>query len=277
MSLTRKSVVAITGAGSGIGRALALNLAAESVSGIAIADLDEAGLHETEKLLTDKGAEVFSVQIDVAKLEDVQQFADGAIERFGSVTHLINNAGVGLVGRTEEISFEDIKWLMDINFWGTVYGTKLLLPVFRKQGFGHLVNISSVFGFISPPGQSAYCASKFAVRGFTESLRHELEGSGIFVSCVHPGGIMTNIAKNSRKGENASLEDKEFAPVMLAKLAPTTADQAARTIIRGIKSKNPRILIGNDARQISAVQRLFPKRYFKIMDRLTGGLLSKYK
>ena len=148
---------------------------------------------------------------------------------------------------------------MSINFWGTVYGTKIFLPIFREKNSGHIINISSVFGFIAPPGQSAYCASKFAVRGFTEALRHELDGSEIFVSCVHPGGIKTNIARKARKGEKAPDADKEMAPVIFDKLAQSTPEQAADTIINGIKAKDPRILIGKDARQISLIYRLFPK------------------
>lgn len=277
MSISKDSVAVITGAGSGIGRALALRFAEERVAGIAISDVNETGLNETAEMVKANDTEVLTSIVDVSKLEDVQRFADEIIKKFGRATHLVNNAGVGLVGRTEEVSIEDMKWLMDINFWGTVYGTKLFLPIMRKQNFGHIVNISSVFGLFSPPGQSTYCASKFAVRGFTESLRHELEGTNIFVSCVHPGGIRTNIAKAAKQGENAPDEDKKQASIIFDKLAHTTPEQAADTIIKGIKAKNPRILIGTDALQISAVQRLFPKRYFKIMDRLSGGMLSKFR
>ena len=277
MSLSQQSIVAITGAGSGIGRALTIRLSKEPIAGIAIADKNEKGLNETLALIGDDAVEVMTSVVDVSKLEDVQRFESEILEKFSTVTHLINNAGVGMVGRVEQLSFNDIEWMMDINFWGTVYGTKVFLPIFRQQGFGHIVNISSVFGLISPPGQSAYCASKFAVRGFTEVLRHELEDSDIFVSCVHPGGIKTDIVKNARRGELATDEDMELAPIMLEKLALTTPDKAAEKIIKGIKTKNPRILIGRDAAQISLVQRLFPKRYFGLLDRLTGGFLSKYK
>ncbi len=277
MSLSDKSVVVVTGAANGIGRQLAIEIARENVAGIAVSDINQAGLDETAEMAVAQGVEVLTSSVDVAKLDQIERFARETIERFGRVTHLINNAGVGLVGRTEEISFEDIEWLMGINFWGIIYGTKTFLPIFRKQNFGHITNISSVFGLIGAPGQSAYCASKFAVRGFTESLRLELEGTNIFVSCVHPGGIKTDIAKNARRGEKASDEDMELASVMLHKLARSTANQAAKTIIKGIKAKHPRILIGPDASQISAIQRLFPKRYFNILDRLTGGMLSKYR
>ncbi|MDQ3635959.1 MAG: SDR family oxidoreductase [Acidobacteriota bacterium] len=277
MSISKDSVAVITGAGSGIGHALALRFAEERVAGIAISDVNETGLNETAEMVKANDTEVLTSIVDVSKLEDVQRFADEIIKKFGRATHLVNNAGVGLVGRTEEVSIEDMKWLMDINFWGTVYGTKLFLPIMRKQNFGHIVNISSVFGLFSPPGQSTYCASKFAVRGFTESLRHELEGTNIFVSCVHPGGIRTNIAKAAKQGEDAPDEDKKQASIIFDKLAQTTPEQAADTIIKGIKAKNPRILIGTDAFQISAVQRLFPKRHFKIMDRISGGMLSKFR
>lgn len=277
MSLTNKSIAVITGAASGIGRALAVRLAAENIAGIALSDVNKKGLEETAELIKDFGVEILTSVVDVSKREDFQRFADEILEKFGRATHLINNAGVGLIGRTEEVSIEDIEWLMGINFWGTVYGTKIFLPILRKEKLAHIINISSVFGIIAPPGQSAYCASKFAVRGFTESLRHELEDSNVLVSCVHPGGIKTNIAKQARKGENAPEEHKKQAPIIFDKLAQTTPEQAAETVVRGIKQKNPRILIGNDAIQISAIQRLFPKRYFKIMDKLSGGRLSKMK
>jgi len=277
MSLSNKSVAVVTGVGSGIGRCLAMRLAKENIAGLAISDVNPDGLNETVEMLKDFDVEVLASIVDVSEREDIEKLADKVAQKFGRVTHLVNNAGVGMVGRVEELSIEDIEWMMSINFWGTVYGTKIFLPILRKEKLAHIVNISSVFGFIAPPGQAAYCASKFAVRGFTESLRHELDGSNVLVSCVHPGGIKTNIAKNSRQGQNASDEDKALAPVMLDALAKSTAEQAAEAIIKGIKARNPRILIGYDARQISAVQRLFPKRYFRIMDRLTGGMLSKFR
>ena len=277
MSLSGKSVAVVTGAGSGIGRALAINLANEGIAGLAISDINKSGLDETASILKDQDIEVLTSIVDVARREDVQRFADETVERFGYATHLINNAGVGMVGRLEQLSLEDIEWMMNINFWGTVYGTKIFLPIIQKEKLGHIVNLSSVFGFIAPPGQSAYCASKFAVRGFTECLRHELEGSNVLISVVHPGGIQTNIVKNARQGEKATEGDMKIADEMLDALAKTTPDQAAKTIIKGIKSRNPRILIGSDARQISLIHRMFPKRYFKIMDKMMGGMLSKYK
>lgn len=276
MTLSKESVAVITGAGSGIGRALAVRLADEGIRGISICDRDAAELLKTAELI-DGQVEVLSSVVDVSSLEDVARFREETLEKFGTATHLINNAGVGLIGRVVEVSLEDIDWLMGINFWGTVYPTKLFLPDMLKQNAGHIVNISSIFGIIAPPGQAAYCASKFAVRGFTESLRHELELTPVHVSCVHPGGIRTNIVRSARQGKNAPDEDVKVAPIIFDKVVRTSPDQAAATIIRGIKTRSPRILIGSDARQISGIQRLFPKRYFKIVDRLSGGMLSKFR
>ncbi|HEV7645892.1 MAG TPA: SDR family NAD(P)-dependent oxidoreductase [Pyrinomonadaceae bacterium] len=274
MSLNKNSVAVVTGAASGIGRALALRLAQEKIAGIAIADVNEAGLQETQAMVEKTGVPVSAHIVDVSKLDQIQKLADDSLAKHGRVTHLINNAGVALIGNAEELSFEDIEWLMGINFWGTVYGTKVFLPILRRQEQGHVINISSIFGIIAPPGQSAYCASKFAVRGFTESLRHELEGSNVLISSVHPGGIKTNICNDSRIGENATDEDKKLVRKFFDKASPTTADQAAEIIVTGIKNKNPRILVGSDAKQIDKIQRWFPRKYFSVMNRLSGGKLE---
>jgi len=277
MSLNEKSVAVVTGAASGIGRALAGRLAQEKIAGLAIADVNEAGLRKTAAMAEKSGVPVSVHLIDVSKLDQVQRLADEAIARHGRVTHLINNAGVALVGNVEEVSLEDMQWLMGINFWGTVYGTKVFLPVLREQEQAHIINISSVFGIIAPPGQAAYCSSKFAVRGFTESLRHELEGSNILISCVHPGGIKTNICNDSRIGENATDEDKKKVKKFFDKASPTTAEQAAETIVKGIKNKSVKILIGSDAKLIDKIQRWFPRKYFSVMNYISGGALSVMK
>lgn len=277
MSLNKNSVVVITGAGSGIGRALALRFAKEGISGIAIADFNESGLNETFDLVEKISAAVSKHLIDVSKLDQIQQFADEVIAKHGRATHLINNAGVGLLGTFEQISLKDFEWLMNINFWGVVYGCKVFLPILQKESSAHIVNISSVFGFVAPPEQSAYCSAKFAVRGFTESLRHELEGTTVSVSCVHPGGIKTNIARNSRLGENAPQEYSKQAADFFDKVAQTSPEKAADTIINGIKNKNTRILIGADAHAISYVHRLFPKKYLKIIEKIAGHKLDLRK
>lgn len=277
MTLDAKSVAVVTGAASGIGRALAVRLAAEGISGIAISDINEAGLNETVSLVEEHGVPVSAHVIDVGDLAQVQRFADEAVAGHGRVTHLINNAGVGLFGTFEYVSIEDIEWLMRINFWGVVYGCKVFLPTLLEQERAHIVNISSVFGFIAPEEQTAYCASKFAVRGFTESLRHEYEGTNLYISCVHPGGVQTDIARNSRLGEKTPDTWKEQGSKFFDKVARTAPDDAAKVIINGIKKKDPRILIGRDAASISLFSRLFPKNYLRVIERLAGHKMSLRK
>ena len=254
----------MTGAGSGIGRALAQQLASAG-SALAIADIDEAGLTETAASLTDKKAAVSTHVLDVSNEEGVRSFAEDVVARHGRVTLLINNAGVALIGTFEEISLDDLRWLMGINFWGVVYGVRCFLPILKEQPRAHIVNLSSVFGIIAPVGQSAYSASKFAVRGFTESLRHELEGTTVSVSCVHPGGIHTPIAKRARLGANAPANKHQEAVARFEQLTPTSPGAAAARILRGVERREPRILIGRDAHQIDIVQRLRPATYWKMM------------
>ena len=275
MTLSKNSVAVVTGAASGIGRALAIRLAKENIAGIAISDVNENGLNETAEMVSKFGVNCSAHIIDVSNRDEMKAFAEEVAEKHGRVTHLINNAGVGLIGHVKEVSIEDIEWLMGINFWGTVYGVKFFLPILSEQESAHIVNVSSIFGIIAPPGNAAYCASKFAVRGFTESLRHELEGSNVSVSCVHPGGVKTNIGDASRVGERSTEAEKKKAAQFLAKASRTTAEEAAETIVKGIKSRDPRILIGADARTIDKIQRLFPRKYFAVMDKLYGGKLSE--
>lgn len=277
MTLSSKSVAVVTGAASGIGRALAVRLAKENIAGIAISDVNEDGLAETASMAAEIGASVSSHLVDVGDLDQVKRLALAVVEKYGRVTHLINNAGVGLFGTFEHVSIEDIEWLMRINFWGVVYGCKVFLPTLLEQDEAHIVNISSVFGFIAPEEQTAYCASKFAVRGFTESLRHEYRGTNLYVSSVHPGGVLTNIARNSKIGENTPEEWKQQGARFFDKVAKTLPDEAAETIVNGIKKRNPRILIGKDARAISSFARLFPKNYLGVIERIAGHKMSLRK
>src|SRR5713226_8667316 len=184
MSFLSDGVAVVTGAGSGIGRALAQQLAAAG-SALALADVDEAGLLQTAQSLEKKSALVSTHLVDVADEAGVRSFAEEVSNRHGRVTLLINNAGIALHGDFEEVSLDDFRLLMNINFWGTVYGVTYFFPVLKREKRAHIVNISSIFGVIAPAGQCAYAASKFAVRGFTDALRHELEGSNVGVSCVH--------------------------------------------------------------------------------------------
>jgi len=266
MSFLSEGVAVVTGAGSGIGRTLAQQLAAAG-SALALADIDEAGLLQTEKTLAETSAIVTTHLVDVADEEGVRSFSEDVSKRHGRVTLLINNAGVALEGTFEEISLDDFRWLMNINFWGTVYGVKYFLPLLKREERAHIVNLSSVFGLIAPPGQPAYSASKFAVRGFTECLRHELEGTPVRVSCVHPGGIRTAIARRARIGAGVTRTGREEDVPRFEKLFRTSPEEAASRILRGVERSEPRILIGSDAYQIDILQRLRPGTYWKTLSR----------
>ena len=180
---------------------------------------------------------------------------------------LINNAGVSLHGNFEEISIDDIRWLMGINFWGVVYAVKYFLPTLKQQKRAHIANLSSVFRLVGPAGQTAYAASKFAVRGFTEALRHELEGTSVGVSCVHPAGVRTSIARKGRLGAGAPAGKREEAAAKLDRVAKSSPDQAAERILQGVERREPRILVGADAAKIDVLQRLRPGTYWKALAR----------
>jgi len=270
MKIDESTVAVITGAASGIGRALALCLIDEGAS-IAIADINQTGLSETAQMISARHHEPNKVSIhvvDVSNQESLANFVTEVVAAHGSANLLINNAGVALAGTIEELSIEDIEWLMAINFWGVVYGVKHFLPLLRRQNSAHIVNISSVFGLIAPPGHSAYVASKFAVRGFTETLKHELSGSTIRVSVVHPGGVKTNIVRDARCGAGANISTLAEEIRRFEKATPTTPSQAAERIVRGILHNEERILIGYDARIIDLIQRWLPVRYWRLFEPL---------
>jgi short-subunit dehydrogenase len=249
-----RPVVALTGAGSGIGRALALELA-ELGYALALADRDAASLAETAHMV-DRRTTVSTHVLDVAQKPAVDEFAADTLREHRRIDVLINNAGVSIAGEVSELSVDEIEWLMNINFWGTVYGVKAFLPALRRSGEGTIVNLSSVFGLYGPPGQSAYAASKFAVRGFSESLREELRGEGVHVVTVHPGGIKTNIARTSRI---AAAADADYArrrsAVFEEKMLTRPPEMAAKAIVRGIVERRDRVLIGSDAVQIDILTR----------------------
>jgi NAD(P)-dependent dehydrogenase (short-subunit alcohol dehydrogenase family) len=266
MTFLSGGVAVVTGAGSGIGRALAQQLAGAG-SALAIADINEAGLLETAQSLQKGNAQVTKHVLDVADEEGVRSFAEDVEKKHERVTLLINNAGVALEGTFEEISLDDFRWVMNINFWGTVYGVTYFLPLLKREKQAHIVNISSVFGMIAPPGQPAYSSSKFAVRGFTECLRHELANTPVRVSCVHPGGIRTSIARNARIGAGVAKENIQEKSTLFERLLKTPPEVAAARILRGVEQSEPRVLIGSDARKIDILQRLQPGTYWKIMSR----------
>jgi NAD(P)-dependent dehydrogenase (short-subunit alcohol dehydrogenase family) len=260
-------VAVVTGAGSGIGRELAKQLAREKMS-LALADVNETTLRETLGQIGNAGAPVSTHVLNVADPKQVEQFAADVLARHKRVSLLINNAGVALHGTFEELSIADLEWLMGINFWGMVYGVKNFLPILKREPHSRIVNLSSIFGIISPAGQTAYCASKFAVRGFTEALMHELEATTVGVTCVHPGGIKTPISRNARLGASANAAFHAAGIALFEKrLARTSPETAAARIVEGVKRGEPRILIGKDAIQLERMQRLFPVRYWKIMMR----------
>jgi NAD(P)-dependent dehydrogenase (short-subunit alcohol dehydrogenase family) len=266
MSFLSTGVAVVTGAGSGIGRALAQQLAEEG-SALALADIDEAGLRQTTDSLISKGALVTTHVVDVADEEGVRSLAGDVSKNHGRVTLVINNAGIALHGNFEEVSLDDFRSLMNINFWGTVYGVKFFLPLLKREGRAQIVNISSVFGMIAPAGQCAYAASKFAVRGFTEALRHELDGGNVCVSCVHPAGIRTQIARRARVGAGVTGTGHQEKAARFEKLLRTSPEAAAARILRGVERREPRILIGSDAYQIDVLQRLRPATYWKTLSR----------
>lgn len=255
-------VAAVTGAASGIGRAVAVALAREGMA-LAISDVDEAGLAETAKLAAAAraGARVGTARVDVADRAAMHAWADRVAAEHGAVHLIVNNAGVALGATIEEMAYDDLEWLFGINFWGVVHGTKAFLPHLLAAEEGHVVNVSSVFGLIAVPGQGAYNAAKFAVRGYTECLRQELEVAGRRVSatCVHPGGIRTNIARNARN-RHAGIASDELAR-RFDEVARTPPDWAALRIVRGVQRNARRVLIGADARAIDTLQRLTGSGY----------------
>lgn len=263
-------VAVVTGAGSGIGRSLADLLAKEGCH-LALADIHGESLESITAELRQRGNQVSSHILDVADRAAVFAFADQVLAHHGRADLIVNNAGVSVSQTIAELNFEDFEWLMNINFWGVVHGTKAFLPHLLKNNSGHIVNISSIFGIIALPSQGAYNASKFAVRGFTEALRQELGPSNIGVSCVHPGGIKTNIARAARFYQGIDGKcDATRAAADFDKFARTTPEQAARTIVKGIKARQPRILIGTDARLLDILQRLLPTQYSRVLNKLLG-------
>lgn len=258
-------VSVISGAASGIGRALALELARRG-SDLALADVDEEGMAETVARAEALGRRVTHARVDVAERAEVHAFAEATLAAHGRVDAVVNNAGVAVANTVLDLSYEDLEWIVGINFWGVVHGTKAFLPHLLARGDGWVVNLSSVFGLIGVPSQAAYNATKFAVRGFTESLRQELEGTGVTACCVHPGGIRTNIARRSRFHRGADgRTDKAAMVEEFDRIARTSPEEAARVIAEGMERRAPRILIGPDARVIDAVQRALPVRYPSVL------------
>jgi NAD(P)-dependent dehydrogenase (short-subunit alcohol dehydrogenase family) len=264
----------VTGAGSGIGRALAVELARRGAK-LAISDINDDALAETVAMCEQAGGGGHKYHLDVADREAVIAHAEEVKRDLGEVNLVINNAGVALMATVEEMSWEDLDWLMGINFWGVIHGTKAFLPHLIASGDGHLVNVSSVFGFIGVPSQSAYNAAKFGVRGFTEALRQEMMISGhpVAVSCVHPGGIKTNIARDARAARD--LLPPEDRNKQFERAARTTPEKAAQIILHGVDRKKARILVGPDAYVFDAIPRVTGSGYQRVAVAITKRMSSR--
>jgi NAD(P)-dependent dehydrogenase (short-subunit alcohol dehydrogenase family) len=262
----------VTGAAGGIGRGIALALARRGCH-VALADIDEAALARTTAEIAGqesaRSLRVSHYRLDVANRAAVAALPAQVMAAHGAVDILVNNAGVALGGTFLEIAETDFDWLLGINFWGVVQMTRAFLPLLSNSEEARIVNVSSVFGLIAPPGQTAYAASKFAVRGFSESLRHELADTRIGVTVVHPGGIATSIAKNARMP--ASLSDDEAAKrrTFFDSFLTMPPETAGEIIVRGVERRKARILVGSDAKYAALVERLMPVSYWKWLGR--GG------
>ena len=264
-------VAAVTGAGSGIGQALALELARSGAS-VAISDVDTEGLAQTEEQLKAIGAPVRPDRLDVTEREAFQIYADQINEHFGKVNQIYNNAGISFTGDVEITEFKDIERVMDVDFWGVVNGTKAFLPHLIASGDGHIVNVSSLFGLMSMPGQAAYNSAKFAVRGFTEALRQELvlNRDPVKVTSVHAGGIKTAIARNglTAEGVDPEAQYKFFDK----RLASTTPQRAAEIILEAVRKNKARVLVGQDAVVLDLIVRITGSGYQRLFAPVLGRM-----
>ncbi|BAI74625.1 short-chain type dehydrogenase/reductase (plasmid) [Azospirillum sp. B510] len=260
----KDEVVAITGAGSGIGRALAIGLAPLGAR-LALADIDQTGLLGTAELLP-AHTEARCYHVDVSLREAVFAFADEVTRDFGAVHMVVNNAGISVIAHMRNLTIEEIEKVLDVNLWGVIYGTKAFLPGMLAQKDGCIVNISSVFGLVACPGQIPYTMSKFAVRGLTEALWMELAGTGVRAVLVHPGGINTNISRNSTHARNENDQDRRLARAMLSQMT-TSPEDCAREIVKGLLNGDKRLLVGSGARTLYRMSRLLPDSYDALIRR----------
>lgn len=275
----KNKVAVITGAASGIGRALAKLLASHGAN-VAISDVNEEGLNQTADFCRAKGIKVHTHILDVSNRDDFEAYAKMVHDEFGQVDIIVNNAGVSLSSRIDEMEQSDFEWVMNINFWGVTYGTKAFLPYIKQSKNGHIVNVSSVFGLIAVNTQAAYNAAKFAIRGYTECLMQELAltDKNVNVHCVMPGGIKTNIVRNGRlKDTSMDMTPEQVIKEFDKALAKTTPEQAAEVIVKGLQSKKKHILIGPDAHAIYNMKRIMPIGYQKMLSRFDQYRLKRMK
>ena len=278
MTAIHGAAAVVTGAAGGIGRALAMELAARGCD-VALADRDAAGVQAAAMEIAEQHKVKLSTHVvDVSQPGQIAELVGATISAHPKLNIVINNAGVALFGQFHEVSQQDMEWLININFWGVVHGTRAFLPHLQLQKEAHIVNLSSIFGIIAPPGQTAYSAAKFAVRGFSESLRHELamNNSSVHLTVVHPGGVATGIARNSRVGTHMTDNLRRVQSIeRFEAWVQTQPDAAATRIIEGIEANEPRVLIGKDARGMDWLQRLFPATYWPRIARKMERMAAK--
>lgn len=272
----RGGVAVITGAAGGIGAALAQALAARGCH-LALADVNADGLAHCAAQARASGVTVSTQVLDLAQRDAATQLLAHVQAAHGRATLLVNNAGVALGGNFEQVDADDFDWLMAVNFGAVVRLTRAFLPLLQREAAAQIVNVSSIFGIIAPPGQTAYCASKFAVRGFSESLRHELQaaGSPVQLTVVHPGGVRTGIAQNARAPKGASEADLAQAKEAWRRMLTLPPEAAAARILQGIERREPRVLVGHDAVRAARLQRLFPVRYWQLAARDIARRMGK--
>jgi len=259
-----RKVVAITGAGSGIGRALAIEFARHGAR-LALADVNGVALAKTlEGLPQETEARIY--QVDVSDREAVFKFAEDVVADFGSIHTVINNAGIGVIASVEHITYEELERVININLWGVIHGTKAFLPKLLAQREGCVVNVSSVFGLLATPCQAAYVMAKFAVRGLTETLWQELEGTGVSAVLVHPGGINTNISQNSPVAASGTDYEQKLSKALLGQMT-TTPQACAKEIVEGLVRGDKRLLVGSGAKTLHRISRLFPQGYGALLKR----------
>jgi NADP-dependent 3-hydroxy acid dehydrogenase YdfG len=257
----------ITGAGSGIGRALAHALVAQGCA-VFITDNNAGNLSIVEQELRAKQANVHARIMDVSDRADVFKAVEEATEKLGSVEGMFNNAGISFSDMVETMSLDDFQRVMDIDFWGVVHGTQAVLPKMLESGTGHIVNVSSIFGIVGIPSQAAYCSAKHAVKGFNESLFYELEGTGVQIHSVHPGGVDTGIVKHGvHKNTSSGETDLKELEARFKEQARTSPEEAAAIILSGVARSKYRILVGGDARFIDRFQRWLPNLWRKVLPR----------
>jgi len=276
MKCLDNKIVVITGAGSGIGRSLAIKLA-NAGAHLALCDIDISALQQTQRLCQAVGARAIAEKVDVSIKSEMEKFSQEVLNQLGQVDVLINNAGIALSSNIETMQRQDFEWVFSINFWGIVNGCNAFLPQLRSRKEAHIVNLSSVFGLVGLPGQAAYCASKFAVRGFTDSLRLELTHTPINVTVVHPGGVRTNIIRGGRHYHDPLGEkiDVNQLASKFERLALTSPDQAADAIIKAVRQKKSRLLIGFDAYLFDVLSRFLPVSSGKLISYFMQKLIKK--